>query len=449
MKKIFFIITLFLVCSLGILSIITGEEQKAPVVQTELDKPGLTQKNPAQKEAENESQVSSVPKQEEIAADLLAMETVSTVPVKEQQRIFDRFQSLIGPLLAKPHQKLELLRTLCEKQIALFPLERKAFIDFATFYFNIDNTRKMFEMADASLSKTNFFHKDPKNLLEIVAYTLRGKYFVDKKEYNNAYTSLMNARDKGSNIALTFLLLGNVCFHLKNFQNAVLYYNAAFNIDARQAQPIDFFFYGISLNKDKKLDLAEQILNLGCARYPNAEGMHLNYGYILRQEDKLIEAYLEFHMEKLLSGVEGRFYKTAEYNIRMTEQLIKLRKNQREQTILEHLSQWDALFNEKKYDAAIKEIKAAKKELGTSHWVLNLFLEQTYRKAGQTEKALAILNQMSLETPGVADTFLERCEIYLDLKDTKNAVNNIRLAYRLAPNNWRVKRFVEKIKIED
>ncbi len=383
---------------------------------------------------------------EDLAADLLSIEAVAHLPAGKQKAVFDRLQGLVSSLLEKPSDKLELLNALCAKQVALFPTEKKVFIDYATFYLSTNDNKNMFEMAKQSLSKINFFYQEKDNLLTTTAYTIIGKYYLEDKQPDKAYENLAEARDLASRLVLTYLLLGNSCFQLKKYDECVSSYYIAFSTLPEQAQPIDYFFYGVALHKTNHTDKAKEILELGCSRYPNAEGLHLNLGYILRQMDKLIEAYFEFHMEKILFGWESTFYKTAEYNIRMTEEFIGLQGNERAKNILKHLKEWDTLLSREDFDKAIEKIKIVRDEFGASHWVLDLFLEQTYRQAGKYNEAISVLNTMQLAYPGIANTFIEKSQIYMALDDKENALTALKLAHQLSPENYKVQNILDKIK---
>jgi len=383
-------------------------------------------------------------KDEELADNLLGIESIKNYDDQTKKSTFGEFQQIIGKLIAKTDKENQLLAALCEKQIGLFSDEKKPYIDFATYYYKFKDYKKASFYASKSVDKKNQFFANKDNINEIWAYTIIGQNYLEEEKFEDAYANLSKAIIAGKKVALPFYLMGNTCFRLKKYTESANFYTMGFTTDPNQAYPLDFFFFAVSLHKNGLTEKAEEILKAGCFRYPNSEGMHLNLGYVYREQDKLIESYLEFQTEKLLFGSGNTFYKAADYNIGMTADLITKRNDPREIKVFNSIINWDKLCGEQKYDQALAEIISAKKEFGENSWIINLFLEQTYVNLKQYDQAIKLLEEMERMNPGVSHTHLELGLIYSITNNKEKSDDHYKKAYRLAPDNWKVKEILLK-----
>lgn len=381
---------------------------------------------------------------EELADNLLGIESLKNYDEKTRKSTFNEFQKIIGSLIARAERESALLNALCEKEISLFPDEKKSYIDIATYYYKLKNYEKASQYAKKSIDKKNSYSENKDNINEIWVYTIIGQNYLHEKKFEDAYENFKKAIIAGKKISLPYYLMGNTCYKLKKYVESANAYTVGFTMEPNDAQPVDFFFFAISLHKSGLTKKAEDLLKAGCYRYPNAVGMYMNLGYVYLEQDKLIESYLAFQTEKLLFGPESTFFKPADYNIGMVADLINRRKNSREMKIFNNIVNWDKLSGETKYEQALAEILSAKKEFAANSWIINLFIEQTYMKLKKYNEALSILDEMDRMNPNVSHTYLELGLVYALLNNKEKSAEFYKKAYNLDPVNWKVKEMLLK-----
>ncbi|MCP5462118.1 MAG: tetratricopeptide repeat protein [bacterium] len=382
---------------------------------------------------------------EELVVQLLSLPDIKRLKPPEQKRIFEQMQHLIGMVQKATILNDELLKNLCEKQCIFFAYEKKAYIDLATYFYRKDDFQNTVSNAQKALSAENIFYSDPQNQLDVTAYTYLGQHALENEKLLDAYNFLSQALVRNSQIVLPYFLMGNTCFKLKKFSESIEAYTKAFSLDPTPAYPIDYFFFALGLHKAGYPEKAEQILLLGILAYPNEEGLHLNRGFVLREMNNLFLALLEFQMEMFLLGPEGRFYQSAHTNAMATEKLILQRNDVHEMELFGHIIKWRQYMDGKKYPLAIDELLALKQSLGSSHWVINFYLEQAYFLIEDYEKAQKVLDEMETTNPGIVLTNLLLADVYLRMANIEQAKNYYSRASAIAPDNFRVKELFDRI----
>ena len=364
--------------------------------------------------------------------------SVEDYSLEEKQNFFKSIQLQLKDSYTLNPIDLSLIKKLLDKQHHLFPDERKSYIDLATYFDRMHQDDKVFEYSKISLEKDNIIYKDPENRFIASAYTYIGRYYLENKEYKQAYEVLSKAIIEKTSLVTPFYYMGNTCFQLKKYRECQNNYTYAFTRDISQAYPIDYFFFGIALHKNGFTDKAKDMLGVGCIQYPNEQGMHLNLAYIYREQDKLIEAYLEFYTEQILFGTESAFYQTAEVNLKNTEGLIGLRKDDREINTLKNLIAWEIDFNKNDYQKALTDIQNAKQSFEKYNFALYFLEYLTYFYIGNYEQALEKIEYIQDKTKNVAITYISKYETLVKLGKTKEAKENFDIAINLDPNNWKV-----------
>ena len=374
---------------------------------------------------------------EETLDSIFSIDSVNEYSFEDKKELFDSVQIQIKNAYALKPINLNLIKSLVDKQQRLFPDERKSYIDLAVYFDKINNEEKIFKNSNKALEKDNIIHQDNQNRLIATAYTYIGRYYLENQKYEQAYEALSKALVEKTALAAPFYYMGNTCFHLKDYRECQNNYTYAFSRNIKIAYPIDYFFFSIALHKNGFTDKAREMLKIGCEQYPNEQGMHLNLGYIYREQDKLIEAYLEFYTEQLLFGPDSEFFKTAEINKKTTEKLIALRKDTRETNTLINIIQWETAFNKNNYKKAEEGITSALKNFDEYNFALSFLQYLTYFYMGNYEKALKTIEHIEEKTLNAAITYISIYETCSKLGDTKKANENLEQALRLDPNNWK------------
>ncbi|RJP61715.1 MAG: tetratricopeptide repeat protein [Candidatus Auribacter fodinae] len=390
------------------------------------------------------------PEDELIVEQLIKIDSTKGMDESRRKEVFNSFQAIINKLLNTKHQYIQLLKTLIDKQIALFPNERKPYIDAAKLHYNISEMDISFDMAYQSMNKKSVLYEDPSDKLLHTARTMMGQYYNETNQFQNAHDILKpSVESQSSPFALTYIMFANTAFNLKNYEDCVSNYSIGFSKDARQAAPRDFFFFGVALHKLSAFEQAEMILKVGCKRFPTAEGLHLNLGYVLRTRGRMIESIFEFHAERLVCGPESAFYIPAGENIKITENMITEKNNDTEVIILNNLRLWNQAMEIHEYETALENIKTVQSRYSAYHWFLWLCMEQTYVQLQQYDKALELLNQMEINNPGLPNTYVEKVEVYTKSFDYVSALDYLKQVQQNAPDHWKVKQLIEKMKLDE
>ncbi|MDX9702151.1 MAG: hypothetical protein RBU23_03800 [Candidatus Auribacterota bacterium] len=380
------------------------------------------------------------PEDEHFIAQLFAMDlTPDEMEPAQKQRIFNSIQRILGIIQNNPETTPDLLKSLTAKQIALFPQERKAYLDAASVYMKFNDMKKMHQFTIQSLSKQSQLYTGDQSRLEATAYTMMGQYLLETKQFPRAYEALNKALILEKSIALPFFLMGNVCFQLNKFEECQNAYSIGFITDIDAAYPVDFFFYGAALHRNGFTDKAKEIFEIGCYRYPNEQGLPLNLGYVLQQQDKLIESYLEFFREQIIFGPQGTFNKAAQFNIDMLSDLIPRRNDPREVQILNHINRWDTLMTQEKFEQALEELQKAVDLFADYNWTLNFFLQMNYMQLNRYSDAVEVLENMNARNPHVVINYIELAKAYMFQDNTDKASEYFAKARNASPDNWKLK----------
>lgn len=383
---------------------------------------------------------------EQVLDKIFSIDSIKNYCADKKQKLFNSIQTQLQDAYAATPLNLLLIKSLVDKQQCLFPDERKSYIDMAAYYDKSDKSQKMFEQCKTALTKDNVFYKDQENRLISTAYTLIGRHYLEHKKFEDAYNALSKALVEQTPLVNAFYYMGNTCFQLKKYRECQNNYTYGFTRDIKLAYPIDYFFFAIALHKNGFTDKAQQMLEIGCQQYPNEQGLRLNLGYIYREQDKLIEAYLEFYAEQILFGPQSQFFQPAKTAKKMDEKLISLRKDEREMKTLKNITAWELSFNKNNYEKAITDIKNAKTNFGKYNFSLYFLEYLTYFYMEDYDTALKKIEYIQKKTFDTALTYISQFEIYSKLGDNKKANKYLEQALRLDPDNWRVLKILNSSK---
>lgn len=384
------------------------------------------------------------PADERAIAQVLAIDPASVDP-GQRQRLFDTIQRLISIAQMDRTTYITLLEALTEKQLKLFPDEKKSYVDAATVHLKADRMQQMHDVAKAGLSKPCVYYTGDKGPLDASLLTMIGQYLVEKREYKKAYAVLSKAVTMEQQIPLAFYLLGNAAYNLGKFDECQNAYSFGVMNDIEPAYPLDFYYYAKALHHNGFTEKAEKILNVAMYRYPNEPGLPLNMGNMLLEQNKLIEALLAFYREQLIFGQGGRFFPAAKAAIDMTEDLIERRNDPREKTVLQHLNQWNTYMERTEFDKAAAEIKKAVEVFGSYNWTLMFFLYMAYLHNQQFGEARQVIESMNRIDPGVVIHYIALAEINVGLYNLQDAREWIDKAREADPDNWKLKEFENRL----